>query len=214
MNPLFTQLRQQLAGGIIPAAKPVPTTSPTGLNGIPLVSQITVATFNFFDNGEDHKVKWSSARYSMNVQLFTQTQQFTPSLGLVAWYSTIQLHDADFWIRYVEHKAGTKKIDEDTFARLKEVYRKTCTDYPKGALIGTVVDKHCGTNYAWPYFLLFWIDEFEEANLEVHLDDMLPVIDAWETVKQVPGKSFPILRARYNPLGLWKRSTPKWRKQP
>jgi hypothetical protein len=213
MNPLFSQLRSQLVGAPVPAATPATIPAPTGLNGIPLVSQITVATFNFFDNGEDHKVKWSSARYSMNIQLFTQTQPFTPSYNLVDWYSTIQLHDQDFWIRYVEHKAETKKIDDETFEHLKAAYARTCTDYSKGALIGTVVDKNCGTNYAWPYFLRFWIDEFEEANLEVHLDDMLPVIDTWDAVKPVPGKALPVLRASYNPLGFWKRKAPKGRKQ-
>jgi hypothetical protein len=174
------------------------------LNGIPAISTVTVATFNLFDNGADQKVKWSSARYSMNIQLFTQTTPFTPSVQLADWYSTVQLHDPDFWISYIDHKANDKKIDQPTYDSLKAAYYSTYNDHPKTALMGTVTDKNYGTNYSWPYYLRFWYDEFNEPNLEVYLDDKLPTIDIWDAVKPVEGKVLPILRARYNPLGLWK----------
>ncbi|MBJ6124047.1 hypothetical protein [Microvirga splendida] len=174
------------------------------LNDIPPAILITVATFNHYDNGKGHKGKWSSARYAMNVQFFTQTQAFTPSPALSAWSGTVQLHDPGFWMSYVDHKASEGKIDIVTHHYLKEQYKRTVHEYPDNALMGTFTDKRCGTNYSWPYFLRFWYDQFEGANLEVHLDAMLPTIIAWEEVKPAPDKKLPIIRARYNPLGLWK----------
>jgi hypothetical protein len=200
----------QNLGGSSPSSSinPTSSSSPSGLNGIPSVAEITVATFNHYDNGKDHKTKWSSSRFTMNLQFFTQTEAFTPNAGQAAWRGTVQLHDPGFWITYVEHKHGENKIDADTYAYLKAAYRKTMDEYPDNALIGTFTDKTSGTNYSWPYFLRFWHDRFEEPNLEVWLDEMLPKIDVWEAVKTVPGKNLPILRSRYNPHNLWKTGRP------
>jgi hypothetical protein len=74
------------------------------------------------------------------------------------------------------------------------------------------VDKSHGTAYSWPYFVRFWTNPFGEPVLELSLDEVMPHIDVWETVKQVAGKNLPIMRARYNPHGLWVAKRPKGKK--
>ena len=180
MDDMFSKLEEQLQTSK-PHSKPSSRPAdPTWLNGIPHASSITVMTFNHFDNGQDHKQKWSSARYTMNIQMFTQTEPFTPSASLAAWRGTIQLHEPDFWMRYVEYKKG--KMDEATFERLKGIYVETFKTYPEGALLGTFSDKNSGTNYSWPYAMRFWFDEFDEPNLQIFLDEAVPIIDVWDRV--------------------------------
>ncbi|MBL0406422.1 hypothetical protein JKG68_20905 [Microvirga aerilata] len=211
MTNIFDVLERQLQnleGGNSSSSTNNTSDPLSGLNGIPSVAEITVATFNHYDNGKDHKTKWSSSRFTMNLQFFTQTEAFTPREPLAAWKGTVQLLDPGFWISYVDVKHEEGKIDADTYAYLKAAYRKTMDEYPDNALIGTFTDKSCGTNYSWPYFLRFYYDRFEEPNLEVWLDEMLPKIDVWETVKTVPGKPLPIIRSRYNPHNLWKPGRP------
>ncbi|MPR11805.1 hypothetical protein [Microvirga tunisiensis] len=211
MNDIFSALEQQLAilngtTSFIPSISVAP--QPSGLNGIPPVSDITVATFNHFDNGPAHKTKWSSSRYAMNLQFFTQTAPFTPSAGLAAWKGTVQLLEPDFWFSYVEFKHDEGKIDAETFAYLRAAYETTLRNYPGNVLLGTFTDKNSGTHYSWPYFVRFFYDKFEEANLEVWLDEQLPTIIAWEPVPQVPDQFLPIIRSRYNPHNLWKSGRP------
>jgi hypothetical protein len=203
MDDIFSKLKAQLQTSQPQADLPIKPPDPTWLNGIPPLSMITVMTLNFFDNGSDRKVKWSSARYAMNIQMFTQTQPFTPSVSLAAWKGTIQLHDPDFWMRYVEHKKD--KMDETTFEHLKAIYVETFKTFPDGTLLGTFTDKNSGTNYSWLYVMRFWFDEFDEPNLQICLDEAMPTIDVWETVVPVPGQNLPVLRARHDPHKLWRR---------
>ncbi|MGF9764458.1 hypothetical protein AAII07_56120 [Microvirga sp. 0TCS3.31] len=203
----FNLLRSQLGSASPVSVQPTEiqaVSTSSWINGIPNAAEVTVATFNHYDNGQDHKGKWSSSRFTMNVQLFTHTQPFTPSPALAAWKGTVQMHEPGFWLNYVDHKHGDGKIDAATYNYLKEQHRKTAHEYHEGALMGTFTDKNSGTNYSWQYFLRFWYDKFGEPNLEVHLDAILPTLDVWEAVKTVPGKYLPILRSRYNPHGLWK----------
>src|SRR5688572_13915115 len=100
---VFERLRAGLSRAPEPDATPLALSA---LNGIPPAEQITLATFNFFDNGSSVKGKWMSARRTMNAQLYTITHKITPKASLAAWSGTVQLHDADFWMSYVDHKAG------------------------------------------------------------------------------------------------------------
>jgi hypothetical protein len=213
MTDIFSALEARLASmEATPSAIPslTPVLAPTDMNGIPAVSDITVIKFNLFDNGENLKVKWTSSRFAVSMQVFTRTTPFTPSSSLAAWTGTVQLHDPGFWHNYIEFKHKEGKIDQATYDRLIAMNRDTYRDPNKtDPRIGTFMDKRHGTNYSWPYAICFWFDPFGEPNLELSLDEVMPTIDIWETVKQVPGKTLPILRARHNPLNLWK---PKYAK--
>jgi hypothetical protein len=213
MTDIFSALEARLASmEATPLAAPcsTPVSAPTGMNGIPAVSDITVITFNLFDNGENLKVKWTSSRFAVSMQIFTLTTPFTPSSSLAAWTGTVQLHDPGFWHNYIEFKHKEGKIDQATYDRLTAMSRDTYQDANKvDPRIGTFLDKCHGTNYSWPYAVRFWFDQFGEPNLELSLDEVMPTIEIWETVKPVPGKTLPVLRARHNPLNLWK---PKYAK--
>ena len=214
MTDLIARMKAEIATmEAAPPTAPLSSSVPSGMNGIPTVSDITLITYNLFDNGASHETKWSSSRFAVSLQVFTLTTPFTPSPSLAAWTGTVQLLDPEFWHNYITFKHEEGKIDQVTFDRLTEMYRATYQDANKSdASIGTFVDKSHGTAYSWLYFVRFWTNPFGEPVLELSLDEVMPHIDVWETVKQVPGKNLPILRARYNPHGLWVAKRPKGKK--
>jgi hypothetical protein len=205
MTYIYAELNAMLAMDAEPSPLLSSSLTVTRLNGVPLVSEITVATFNFYDNGAGHKVKWSSGRYSMNVQLFTQTTPFTPSKALADWKGTIQLHDPGFWHNNVEAKHQQGIIDKATYDRLTGMCQATYRDESKvHPLIGTFVDKNSGTNYSWPFYARFWTDATSgDPAFELVMDEAMPVICIWQDVKTSPDKHLPILRGKFNPHGLW-----------
>src|SRR5918993_495952 len=124
LTDLITRMKAEIAAiEAAPSTAPLSSSVPSGLNGIPAVSDITLITYNLFDNGASHKTKWSSSRFAVSLQVFTLTTPFTPSPSLAAWTGTVQLLDPGFWHNYIAFKHEEGKVDQITFDRLTEMYR-------------------------------------------------------------------------------------------
>ena len=174
----------------------------------PAANAITVMTFNFFDNG-DVKSKWVSARYAMNLQVFTLTEPFSPTADLAAWTGTVQLHSTSFVGRYLtarheEHEPIARPIIAET-DRLKDRYNDI--------LLGQIISKNGGTHYEWGVMLRTFVDDLGEFGAElVHRDTIIPAQD-FTTIND-PRRPKLKMVGRYDPLGLWqsKTRTPRTKK--
>src|SRR4051812_25098735 len=98
---------------------------------LPAAADITVVTFNYYDNGEDVKSKWSSSRWALNWQFFTQKDPFIPNTNLAADYGTVQLHATDFWMSYIDDAGHKDKMSPETYAFCKTIYNETWNERGK-----------------------------------------------------------------------------------
>jgi hypothetical protein len=185
--------------------------------GFPPASTITLMTFNYYDNGPDHKGKWSTSRYAMNVQVFTLDTPFTPSSKLAAWEGTVQLHEPYFFDRYTDQYWSNHPdcISPDQTALYKAVITETA-GLPKmeeGPLLGQFWSKSSGWEYHWGSLMRVRYNEFGEFICEVFHDGETYLIDNFNAVPQESGKSLPTMRGRHDPDKLWRKAPTKLSKK-
>lgn len=175
----------------------------------PDVSEITMITFNFFDNGPNEKATWIKSRHAMNLQVFTRIEPFTPSSALAAWEGTIQLHSTSFVGRYLTAKFPR----EEEIARPMLLSTDSLDPSYTDVMIGQLFSKKGGTRYVWGTMLRTYTDEFGEMCAELlqgsHIvrdQGFTPVCDTNRPTLKMVG--------RYDPHGLWQPGKRKFHRAP
>lgn len=170
----------------------------------PSADDITVLTFNFWDNGESVKSKWVSSRYVMNLQVFTLDTPFAPTAAVAAWTGAIQLFGTSFVGRYLtsrhpDHEPIARPILAET-DKLAETYNDV--------LIGQVYSKSGGTHYEWGTMLRTYTDDLAEFGADlihegqtIRAQDFTTITDPKRPKLKMVGK--------YDPRGLWQSKVRK-----
>ena len=188
---------------------PIKTPHPYSIpKTFPAFDEITLLTFNAYDNGPDEKTSWVKARHAMNLQAFTNTSPFTPSSSAAAWEGTIQLHSCSLVGRYLTAKFPVEEeISRPMLKSTDDLDPDTHTD----VRIGQLFSKRGGTRYAWGTMRRTSNDEFGELNAEllqgdqiIHDQGFTPVVDPRRPTLKFVG--------RYDPHGLWQWGKRKFTK--
>jgi hypothetical protein len=192
-----------------PTAAPAPLPSPTApvqrRSALPGFAEITVANVYLFDNGVD--AKWR--RYVVNLQLFTETQPFTPDVTNAAYCGTAILRHPDVFGNVMAEYVRER---EDTFPQelwrpryLDQIQRanalptmSTMPDFPR---IGQLEAQGAGRNYELGSLVRAHVTEHSGLNIDLLLlDGTIPFVD-FRT--NPPGNKKPIAYASYDPHRLW-----------
>ena len=207
-NEIFANLERAFQN----ADKSQTTNAPTISPKIPVKLAIdpitiTMVTFNFFDNGPEKKVMWTNARYAMNLQIFDQTEPFTPSRDLLAYDFSVQLHTVEFFSRYLEAR-HPKQLDAYK-AMIRDTYTMAQT-YPD-LLIGQPFSKQHGTSYAWGSILRTYTDDLGEFTAELLIDGTSFRDQGFtKPPARKNGKRQPDLISKYDPDSLWRTKSPRF----
>ncbi|SEH89184.1 hypothetical protein SAMN02799636_04315 [Methylobacterium sp. 275MFSha3.1] len=190
------------------------TTIEIPTHGFPTPAEITLATINYYDNGPEIRGKWHGSRYALNWQMFTQTQPFTPSSLLSAWSGATQMHDPDFFARYLEQKGHAEKMGEPCWQFYRSLYDETFAMRDNGCatalpLLGQFISKYPGTTVHYGCVARMWWDEFEELIAEVFLDQTLFATIEVNRVANNAKDPKNLLRGHYDPLKLWRSRNQK-----
>lgn len=180
--------------------------------GLPPASDISVISVNYFEN-EHPKTTWLNSNRVFALQFFTETRPFKPSKLIAANNATAQLHDAEFWMAYIdnykaENEGSRFTPTADQMGWYNDLYTETIgmPRHGGGPLLGQVYDhKGGGTNYHWGSVARMVVNRFDEIKLELFVEcERFALIDVSAPNTDKSLKTAKIkFRGRYDPYKLW-----------
>jgi hypothetical protein len=183
------------------------TTAELPTHGFPQPKEITVATINYYDNGEETRGKWSSSRLALTWQFFTLTRPFTPAKKLTAWTGATQMHEPEFFNYYLEQKGHARAMGDECWQFYKDLYHesyrmqaeKQCKGLP---MHGQFISKFPGSVHDHGCVARSWWDEFDELTVELYLDQTLFATIDVNLVANNAKDPKNLLRGNYDPNKL------------
>lgn len=175
----------------------------TDAPSLPAFDEVTMITVNLFDNGVSKKNK----RWGINLQVFTETQPFTPHKRLAAWDGCCGvMRDPAIYDRWLlgyiqDHPPGTLSREQAERITGAIIRAGKIPCQPPFPVVGTPMKSIGGKTIYWDSFVTLYQTRDEELKVEIFMPGGRIAIELEEVVKKKAAE--PGYRGVYDPHHLW-----------